>query len=142
MDMIVGRSYFHEDYNGQAYMRSPYMPPMYGAFNSGRRKVYVDLDGVLFRAPFVDIYTFEDPNESVIAKIREMRAQGDIIVIWTSRTSGMMNRETPKQTVMELVAANLKKFAIPFDFIEVIDKPMYDVFVDDKAMNVEGFLQL
>lgn len=114
------------------------MPP--GMMNTHKRKLYVDCDGVLFMQPFTDIFTAEMPNAAMIEKLRERRAMGDLIVIWSTRTNPRMSPGYGKHQLMEILAGHLKRHNIPYDMIEVADKPPFHMLVDDRAMTPDAFM--
>lgn len=96
--------------------------------NAGPRKVYnFDLDGVLaVGGPFWE--REPEPNQGMIEKVRELYQAGNVIIIWTARLW-----EYAPETV-----GWLTKHKVPFHGI-YMSKGGADVYVDDKAVNLEAW---
>jgi len=91
--------------------------------------IYVDLDGTLTKETegFGDkIFMNRTPRKKKIRQINEIREDGHQIIIWTARLP-----EDLKVTIKWL-----EKHGVKYDGI-LLNKPMFDLYVCDKALNVE-----
>ena len=93
-----------------------------------------DLDNTLVNTKGSD-YENSTPIPEAIAKVREYKDRGDLIIIMTARGSGS------KVDWRDFTEKQLNKFGIPYDQLIVGLKPGgVDVFVDDKAINALDWL--
>ncbi len=108
--------------------------------------IVMDLDGTLtVEAPGVP-YAELSPNTAVVAKLREYRAQGFKVAIYTARNMrthaksiGAINAQT-----LPGVIAWLQAHDIPYDEIHV-GKPWPEAggfYVDDRAIRPDEFVRL
>lgn len=77
-------------------------------------------------------YTKAIPNRKIIDKINKLYYTDNKIIIWTSRGVGTgknLRRMTVKQ---------LKEWGVRYHKLRM-DKPLYDYFIDDKAINIKDF---
>lgn len=111
-----------------------------GGFDRPRR-VYVDIDGTLFDKEFRSLDDLGEPNQDVIDTIKSMKDSGSHIVIWTARTNSNLNPEVPKDELIKRLSIQLEFHGIPFDEIELRDKPHFDLLIDDKVLNASSFMK-
>ena len=108
--------------------------------------IVIDLDGTLtVEQPGVD-YADLAPNMAVVARLREYRAQGFQIAIYTARNMrthaksiGRINAVT-----IPVIVAWLDRHGIPYDEIHV-GKPWAErggFYVDDRAIRPDEFVNL
>lgn len=109
-------------------------------------KIVIDLDNTITvpseSVPYEDLL----PNRDVVAKLREFRAEGFAIVIYTSRNMrthagnlGKINVDTLPRILHWLAAHD-----IPHDEV-VVGKPWCErggFYVDDKAIRPDEFVKL
>ena len=111
-----------------------------GGFERPRR-VYVDIDGTLFDKEFRSLDDLGEPNHDIINTIKSMKNNGSHIVIWTARTNSNLNPDVPKDELIKRLSIQLEFHGIPFDEIEVSDKPHFDLLIDDKVTNSRRFMK-
>jgi CMP-N,N'-diacetyllegionaminic acid synthase len=90
--------------------------------------VYCDIDGILMTQDptFPELYTRAKPIKKNIDKLNKLYDEGNEIVLWTARgfTSG--------KDWKLLTENQLKDFGIKYHELR-LDKPYYDMFIDDRA---------
>ncbi len=91
------------------------------------RVIAVDLDGTLTNGELF-WETIPTPNKAIVAQVRELYQQGNIIIIWTARAW-----ETAPETVGWLIMNR-----IPFHGL-LCAKGGADLYIDDKAINTIDF---
>jgi hypothetical protein len=92
----------------------------------------IDIDNTICDTQGVN-YWAAKPKLDIIHKINKLYNEGHTIVIWTSRGVGSgkdLNRMTRGQ---------LKQWGVKYHSLKM-DKPLFDLFVDDKAINAEDFI--
>jgi acid phosphatase class B len=94
--------------------------------------IYVDIDNTICRTNGTD-YENAVPIEVAINKINFYKKRGDTIVYWTARGTGS------GIDYRELTESQLKKWGAQYDGLE-FGKPVYDIFIDDKNLNSEKWL--
>ncbi len=108
--------------------------------------IVMDLDGTLtVEAPGVP-YAELSPNLAVVARLREYRAQGFKIAIYTARNMRMHAKSIGAINAYTLpgVIAWLQAHDIPYDEIHV-GKPWPEAggfYVDDRAIRPDEFVRL
>lgn len=96
----------------------------------------VDIDGTICRN-YIDSsgkidYSKSEPLFDRIEKINNLYDQGHTINYWTARGSASGVDRT------ELTISQLKDWGVKYHKLS-LGKPVYDVWVDDKAFNSEDF---
>ena len=92
--------------------------------------IYVDIDETICESPNDRDYTNAKPIQKNIDKINKLYDQGHTIVYWTSRGSR-------KQIDWhDLTKSQLNLWNVKYHELRT-DKPYYDLFVDDKTINIE-----
>ena len=94
------------------------------------RIIYVDIDETICFYSGKREYDKAEPNKENIEKINQLYEQGDKIVYWTSRgyVTGLDWREVTEKQFEEW---GVKYHELKFQ------KPNYDLFIDDKAVNID-----
>lgn len=95
--------------------------------------VRVDIDRTLCTFDIEDGRKKATPNRKVIAKVNELYQDGAEIIIWTSRNNISRTDQT------EFTRKQLKEWGVKYHKLEM-DKPLFDLFVDDRAVNVKHWM--
>ena len=94
------------------------------------KTIYVDIDETICTTPKSREYNSSEPIVENIEKINKLYDEGNTIVYWTSRGSG-------KQiNWYDLTEKQLLSWGAKFNELRV-DKPYYDIFIDDKTLRIE-----
>ena len=112
---------------------------------SNDKSLIIDLDGTLTiddDLPYID----KRPNLPLIERLREYKAQGFNIVIFTSRAMRSYNGdiEQIRANALPTILAWLKKHSVPFDSV-IIGKAWCGFggfYVDDRAIRPSEFVNL
>lgn len=93
----------------------------------------VDIDGTICNTSKSD-YANSKPIVENIKKINQLYEDGNEVIYWTARggNSGIDWSELTKQ--------QLKQWGCKFHEIRM-NKPVYDVWIDDKAINAEEYFK-
>lgn len=92
--------------------------------------IYVDIDETICTTPNSRNYLEAIPIQENINKINKLYDQGNTIVYWTSRGSR-------KQINWYYLTKNqLDSWGVKYHELRV-DKPYYDLFIDDKTLNID-----
>lgn len=94
-------------------------------------KYYFDLDNTICKTINCD-YENSIPIYERIEKIKELKQEGHSIFIWTERGTDS------KQNYTLLTVKQLETWGIKYDQL-IFGKPNYDIYVDDKSINVIDF---
>ena len=94
--------------------------------------IYVDIDETICKTPEDRDYSKSVPIQKNIDKINKLYDAGDTIVYWTAGGSGS------GKNWYDLTGQQLKKWGVKHHDYKV-GKPMYDLFICDKATNSEDF---
>lgn len=91
-----------------------------------------DIDGVLCDDLLGD-YQNSKPRKDIISKINQLYEEGNIIKIFTGRGSqtGIDWTEFTKQ--------QLESWGVKYHQL-IFEKPVADVFIDDKAVNIRDWM--
>jgi hypothetical protein len=92
--------------------------------------IYVDIDETICTTPQSRKYEDAEPIFSNIEKINELYDKGNTIVYWTSRGS------RKQINWYDLTYKQLVLWGVKFHELRV-DKPYYDLFIDDKTLRIE-----
>jgi hypothetical protein len=106
--------------------------------------IAVDFDGTLCEHAFPGIGEIKEIHKKVIEYIRFQHKQGNTIILWTCR------EDIEEGNFLTEAVEWCKKNDIPIDYIN--EYPMHglkgfasrkvcaDVYIDDKALNVDSFI--
>ena len=94
--------------------------------------IFVDIDETICNTPENRNYRESTPIKENIEKINKLYDEGNTIVYWTARGSGS------GKDWHELTGKQLKEWGAKYTRYAV-GKPMYDLFICDKAINSEKF---
>lgn len=92
--------------------------------------IYVDIDETICNTPESRKYKDATPIFKNIKKINQLYDSGNTIVYWTSRGS------RKQINWYDLTYKQLNDWGAKFHELRV-DKPYYDVFIDDKTLRIE-----
>jgi quercetin dioxygenase-like cupin family protein len=95
-------------------------------------KIYVDLDNTLCRTNGSGYFN-STPILERISYFNSLKEQGNHITIWTARgqRSGI--------DYEELTRSQLQRWNVLYDVL-LMKKPDYDIYYDDKSVNIDDFL--
>ena len=96
--------------------------------------LYVDIDETICTTPPDRDYAKSSPIKARIKKINKLYDEGNIIVYWTARgtTTGVDWRDVTEN--------QFKEWGVKYHDLQ-LKKPMYDLFICDKAMNSNRFFE-
>lgn len=88
-------------------------------------------------------YPNSTPNQPVINKLREAHALGYTIILHTARGQGRSNHSIAAvyDEVMAEIIEMCSRLEVPFDQI-VLGKPLAILYIDDKAMRPDEFVEM
>lgn len=95
--------------------------------------IYIDIDNTICKTKDTTDYSKSKPIKKNINKANKLYNQGNTIVYWTARGSvtGINWRKvTEKQ---------LKDWGVKYHELKM-DKPYYDLFIDDKNINAKDWI--
>jgi len=94
--------------------------------------IYIDIDKTICKSPKNGDYSKSSPIKTNIKKVNKLYEEGNTIVFWTSRgvLTGINWQEVTKN--------QLKYWGVKYTKLK-FNKPYYDVFIDDKAINVKDW---
>mgnify|MGYP003628765791 CR=1 FL=1 len=90
--------------------------------------IYVDIDETIANTPEDRNYSLSEPIVENIQKVNKYYAEGHTIIYWTARGSGT-GLDWFNVTKDQLTAWGAKHHELK------LGKPVYDLFIDDKAIN-------
>ena len=88
----------------------------------------IDIDGVLTIETVGHDYENRTPNKKMIAKVNEWAEQNHMIVLYSARW----------ESDREITIQWLKKYNVKYTFL-LLDKPPFDLYIDDIAYRPEEF---
>jgi uncharacterized HAD superfamily protein len=94
--------------------------------NPKRKVIAVDLDGTLCKSEYWG-EGIPEPEKVIIAEVDRLFMAGAIIIIYTARRP-----EYARETY-----AWLDYYGVPYHGVMMQKKPGADLYIDDKALNVE-----
>jgi|TARA_R110002020_G_scaffold72542_7_gene186669 hypothetical protein len=94
--------------------------------------IYVDIDETICISPESRDYSMAKPLFDRIDKINSLYDRGDTIVYWTARGSGT-GIDWSSVTKSQLEEWNVKHHEL------MLGKPVYDLFICDKAISTEEY---
>lgn len=97
--------------------------------------IYVDIDETICNTPEDRDYSNSTPIEKNIDVINSLYEKGHQIVYWTARGTGS-GIDWSNTTIEQLDKWGVKRTKILFG------KPIYDLFICDKAINSNEFFNL
>jgi hypothetical protein len=92
--------------------------------------IYVDIDETICKTSEDRKYENSEPIRQNIDKINKLYDEGNTIVYWTSRGS------RKQINWYDLTYRQLNDWGVKFHELRV-DKPYYDLFIDDKTLRIE-----
>lgn len=95
------------------------------------KTIYVDIDETICITPNSRKYEDAEPIKENIEKINKLYDMGNTIVYWTARGS------RKQINWYDLTYNQLNDWGAKFHELRV-DKPYYDLFIDDKTITIEN----
>jgi hypothetical protein len=95
--------------------------------------IYVDIDNTIFDTQGMD-YEGSKPILNRIEKMNKLYDDGHTIVYWTARGSGS------GKDWSEVTKEQFKRYGVKYHTLK-FEKPIYDLFIDDKNINSEEFFK-
>ena len=92
--------------------------------------IYIDIDETICLSPEDRDYSKASPITDNIKKANQLYDEGNRIVYWTARGSGT------GIDWREVTENQFKEWGVKYHELE-LGKPIYDLFIDDKALNTE-----
>jgi hypothetical protein len=92
--------------------------------------IYVDIDETICETPHPRNYYNASPIMENIKKINKLYDEGNTIVYWTARGS------ITQINWYDLTKLQLDSWGVKYHEVRV-DKPYYDLFIDDKTLRIE-----
>ncbi|MGY2048645.1 HAD-IIIC family phosphatase [Methylobacterium sp. JK268] len=110
------------------------------------KRLVMDLDGTITREDPSVGYADKEPDPEVVARMREYRAMGFTIVIYSARNMRTYENSVGKITAhtLPVIIDWLKRHDVPYDEIHV-GKPWCGTegfYVDDRAVRPSEFVSL
>lgn len=93
--------------------------------------IYVDIDETICLTPNSRKYEDAVPIKENIEKINKLYDKGNTIVYWTARGS------RKQINWYDLTYKQLNQWGVKFHELRV-DKPYYDLFIDDKSIDIKN----
>jgi len=94
--------------------------------------IYVDIDETICVTPPNRDYTKSTPIKKNIKKINDLYDEGHTIIYWTARGSGSGKDHS------KITQKQMKEWKAKFHELK-LGKPMYDLFICDKAVNSRDY---
>jgi hypothetical protein len=94
--------------------------------------IYIDIDETIAQPSESRDYSESTPMEPNIAKANKLYDEGHTIVYWTARgtTTGIDWTDVTRN--------QLDTWGVKYHDLK-LDKPQYDLFIDDKALNTDDW---
>lgn len=97
--------------------------------------IYIDIDETICHSPNAPDYTISTPIKKNIARANKLYDGGHTIVYWTARGT-LTKIDWREHTKQQLKSWGVKYHKLKFN------KPAYDIFIDDKNINVKDWNKL
>lgn len=96
--------------------------------------IYVDIDETICLTASDRNYANAKPLKERIAKINKLYDEGNTIIYWTARGTGTgINWQ-------DVTEKQFKKWNVKYHELK-FQKPIYDLFIDDKNINSETYFE-
>ena len=99
--------------------------------------IYIDIDETICHSDPTD-YSTATPIQENIDKANALYDAGHHIVYWTARGSNLPKDEAYLKWGV-LTMKQLEEWGVKYHQFK-INKPYYDLFIDDKALNTEDWI--
>ena len=93
-----------------------------------KKIIAVDIDGVITLEDLGANFDKAFPNPEAIRLINKLYDEGNTIILWTARG------KFKHKDVWSITKQQLHRWGVKYHILN-IDKPTYDVIIDDKAFN-------
>ncbi len=95
--------------------------------------IYVDIDNTICETIGTD-YESSIPIPNAIDKVNKLYDEGNTVIYWTARGA------VSKIDWRELTESQLRLWGARYTELR-LDKPAFDLFIDDKNLNAKDWLQ-
>jgi hypothetical protein len=95
--------------------------------------IYVDIDETICKSPNTRDYNKARPIKTAIDKVNSYYDRGDTIVYWTARGTGSGIDWT------SVTISQFKRWGVKYHELK-FGKPIFDLFIDDRAQNANILL--
>jgi len=94
--------------------------------------IYIDIDNTICKTQDVSDYSKSTPISENIEKVKALVSEGHDVSFWTARGS-LSGKDWQELTLNQLASWGVGGIPVIFD------KPYFDLFIDDRVMNVEDW---
>ena len=101
------------------------------------KKIFVDIDETICFFSGKRRYDLAEPDYDNIAKINKLYDEGNIITYWTARGSSEPDNIGRLDKYKVITISQLDKWGCKYHDVQLGNKPMFDLFIDDKAKRIE-----
>ena len=98
--------------------------------------LYVDIDGTICTNTDGN-YKKATPLTKRIKQMNELYDSGNTITYWTARGSSQLHNVLRIEQYKRLTKSQLDEWGCRYHFLELGNKPQFDLFIDDKAKRIE-----
>ena len=96
--------------------------------------VYIDIDETIAQTPEDRNYSLSTPMRENIKKANKYYEEGHTVIYWTARGSGS------GIDWYDITKDQLNSWGVKYHDLK-LGKPIYDLFIDDKAMNPNEWIK-
>ncbi len=101
------------------------------------RKIFVDIDETICFYSDKRRYNLAEPDYDNIAKINKLYDKGNIITYWTARGCSQPDNISRLDKYRALTISQLDKWGCKYHDVQLGNKPLFDLLIDDKAKRIE-----
>ena len=95
-------------------------------------KIYVDIDETICNTDSRRDYSKSEPIKTNILAVNKLFEDGHEITYWSARGSGT------GINWYDVTKAQFEKWGVKYHYLILGEKPLYDLLIDDKAINVNN----
>ena len=100
-------------------------------------KIFVDIDETICFYEDARHYPDAVPNMENIAKINKLYDEGHYIKYWTARGASQPSNKKRFNEYKSLTEKQLVEWGCKFHYLEMGNKPSFDLLIDDKTKRIE-----
>ena len=101
------------------------------------RKIFVDIDETICFYSGKRSYDLAEPDYDNIAKINKLYDEGNIVTYWTARGCSQLDNTERLEQYKKLTISQLNTWGCKYHDVQLGNKPLFDLFIDDKAKRIE-----
>ena len=102
-----------------------------------KKTALVDIDETICFYPQKRTYNLAEPHQENINKINRLYDEGWHIIYWTARGGSQPDNIGRLDKYKALTISQLDKWGCKYHDVQLGNKPMFDLFIDDKAKRIE-----